>query len=90
MGEVDTVQPLDERGDKMAARLLAIGHDIDARVFLVEQREAHGVALSLLERVAFELPGRPERHGLRQPGGLGETAGNGGRKEKRHRVGPIS
>src|SRR5204863_87076 len=41
--EVDAVQPFDERGDEMTPRLLAVGHDVDAGVLLVEQRQADGV-----------------------------------------------
>ena len=45
--EVDAVEPLDERRHEMAARLLAVGDDVDAGLLLVEQREAHRVALAL-------------------------------------------
>ena len=44
----------------MAARLLAVGDDVDARVLLVAQHEPHRIALAFGERVAFELPRRPQ------------------------------
>src|SRR6185503_20361395 len=63
--EVDAVQAFDERRDEMAARLLAVAHDVDAGSLLVSDDEAHSVALAFGERIAFELPRRPKRLGLR-------------------------
>ena len=47
-------------------------------VLLVEQREPDRVALALRERLAFELPRRPQLVRLGEPGGLGQAAGDGG------------
>ena len=88
--EVDAVEPLDERRHEVAPRLLAVGDDVDAGVLLVEEREAHGVALALRERVAFELPRRPELIGLREPGGFRQAAGDrGGEQMGGHAVIPY-
>jgi hypothetical protein len=83
IGEVHTVETFDEGRHEMAPGLLAVGDDIDARVLLVEQRQADRVALALRQRVALELPRGPQLAGLGEPGGLGEAAGDGGGK-KRH------
>ena len=71
VGEVDAVEPLDERGHEVAPGLLAVGDDIDAGVLLVEEREPDGIPLALRERLAFELPRRPELFGSASQAGLG-------------------
>src|SRR5205823_11870807 len=76
--EIDALQALDERGDEMPAGLLAVGDDVDARGFLVGEQETHGVALALLQEIAFEEPGRPELLRLGEPGRFGKAAGDGG------------
>ena len=87
--EVDAVQAFDERRHEVAARLLAIGDDVDARVLLVEERQAHRVLLALRERVAFELPRRPQRLGLGEPGGLRQAAGDRGAENLGHGGTPL-
>jgi len=77
-GEVDAVEVLDEGGDEMLARLLAVADGADAGAQLVVDGQAHGVALGLLERLAGKLPGRPQLLGLGKPGRLGQAAGDGG------------
>ena len=47
--EVDAVEAFDERRDEVTPRLLAVGHDVDARVLLIGDRQAHGVALAFLQ-----------------------------------------
>src|SRR6266446_3947292 len=66
----------------MPAGLFSVGDDVDAGGFLVGEREAHRVALAFLEQRAFEKPRRPEFFGLREPGRLGQAAGNGGLEEQ--------
>ena len=43
----------------MPPRLLAIADDVDSRLFLIAQHQAHRVALAFRERFALELPRRP-------------------------------
>jgi hypothetical protein len=76
MLEIDTVEGLEERRHEMPARLLAVGDDVDPRFDLVAHREADGVFDALGKRVALESPGSPERLRLREPGRLGQTAGD--------------
>ena len=81
MLEVDAVESLDERRHEMAARLLAVGHDVDAGLLLVEHGEAHGVALGLGECVVVDLPGRPQAVRLGEPGGLRQASGDRRREQ---------
>jgi hypothetical protein len=74
--EIDAVESLDERGDEMAARLLAVGDDVDVRGLLVAQDEAHRVALAFGQRRAFEPPRGPKLLGRGKPCGFRQAAGN--------------
>ena len=69
VGEVHAVQSLDEGRHEVTARLLAVGDDVDARVLLVEQREADGVALALARaprhRASRGPTGSPARRAMR-------------------------
>ena len=47
--EVDALEAFDERRDEVTPRLLAVGHDVDARAFLVGDRQTDGVALAFLQ-----------------------------------------
>ena len=69
--EIDAVEVLDEGGDEVAARLLAVGDDVDAGALLVAQHQAHGIALALGERLALEQPRRPELFGRASQAGFG-------------------
>ena len=60
----------------MLARLLAVGDDIDPGVFLLLQRQHRRVAFGFDERVAGELPWRPQHSWLCEPGGLRQAAGD--------------
>ena len=83
--EVDAVESFDERGDEMPARLLAVADDVDAGFLLVAQHEPDRVALAFGERVAVELPRRPELVGCREPGWLRQAAGDRGLQKLGHR-----
>jgi hypothetical protein len=74
VGEVDAVERLDERGDEMAPRLLAVADDVDPGLLLVGEHEAHGIALALGQRISFEPPWRPQLPRFGKPGGLRKTA----------------
>src|SRR3546814_12633682 len=59
--EVDPLDFLEDAVDEMLAGLLAVGDDVDPGLGLVEQGEAPGVALGLLEpRGILGGPRRPE------------------------------
>jgi hypothetical protein len=61
---VHAFEALEERRHEMAARLLAVGDDVDAGLLLVAKHRADCVLQSLGEGVAFEPPGGPERFRL--------------------------
>src|SRR5437870_11035702 len=75
-GEVDALDVLEEAVDEVLPALLAVGDDVDARGLLLAERDQHGVALALREGRARQAPRRPEPPRLREPGGLGQTAGD--------------
>ena len=76
--EVEARDRLQEAMDEVLARLLALGDDVDAGVFLLHQNEARCVALGLVERVpGFGPPRRPQRLRLGEPGRLGQAARHG-------------
>jgi hypothetical protein len=74
--EVHALDPLEEAVDEVLARLLAVGDDVDPRVLLLLEGDEHRVALGLHERRALERPRRPQRRGLREPGGLRQASGD--------------
>src|SRR5215831_6349445 len=74
--EVDPVDLLDEAPDEVTARLLTVGDDVDAGIFLIAKREHDGVLLALVKRAPIEKPWRPQRFGLGEPRGFGKTAGD--------------
>ena len=57
--EIDAVELFEKTVDEMLARLLAVGDDIDAGVFLLLQPQQCRVPLCLQERLTLEPPGRP-------------------------------
>ncbi len=59
VGEVDAVDEFEEAVDEMAARLFAVGDDVDAGVFLQLHDEDGGVALGAGELVVGQAPWRP-------------------------------
>jgi hypothetical protein len=65
--EVDALQLLHVAVHEVPARLLAVGNDVDAGFLLHREHETHRVALAFGERIALELPWRPELLGLREP-----------------------
>src|SRR5439155_591404 len=67
---------LEEAVDEVLPALLAVGDDVDARRLLFAERDQHGIALALREGRARQAPRRPEPPRLREPGGLGQTAGD--------------
>src|SRR3546814_14230497 len=84
--EVDPLDFLEDAVDEMLAGLLAVGDDVDPGLGLVEQGEAHGVALGLLEpRGIPGGPRRPELFRLRKPCRLGQAAGD---RRLHHRKAP--
>ena len=86
LGEVDSLELLDEAPHEVAARLLAVGDDVDAGVLLIAKRQGHRVAHALLEGGAVEEPRSPEGLGRGEPRGLGQTAGDGGLEHVRPHV----
>ena len=81
VGEVDAVAEFDEAVDEMLARLLAVGDDVDAAVFLQLDREQRRILLAGGEIGATELPRRPQPIRLGEPGGLGQRTCDGGGKQ---------
>src|SRR5262249_25925264 len=89
--EVDAVQPLDEAPDEVTAGLLAVGHDVDNGLPLLQQGEPHGIPLAPPQEGALEQPRSPQhvwaveppgvrkasRDGACEPRGLRKTAGDG-------------
>ena len=65
--EIDAVDEFEEAVDKMLARLLAVGDDVDAGILLLLEHEQRGVGLGGGERVAGELPFGPELVRLGEP-----------------------
>jgi hypothetical protein len=63
---------------KVLARLFTITDDVQAGVFLCLDPQQRSVLLGLRQFGAFGLPLRPEFLRLRQPGGFGQAAGDGG------------
>ena len=57
--------------DEVLARLLAVGHDVDAGRFLVLERGQHGITLALGERLGGS------RHGAHSGSGVASHAGLG-------------
>ena len=66
--EVDALDLFEEAVHEVLARLLAIAHDVQARVFLRLDPQQGGVGLGLEQRIAFGHPLRPELVGFSQPG----------------------
>ena len=56
------------------ARLLAVGDTADVRVRLGLDGQMRRVAFGIDERIAIELPARPELFGFGEPAGLRQTA----------------
>ena len=65
---------------KVLARLLAIAHHIEARVFLRLDPKQGGVGFGLLQAIALRHPFGPKLVGLGQPFGFRQTACNCGFK----------
>ena len=76
--KVDALDLLQKTVHKVLARLLTITDDVQAGVFLCLDPQQRSVLLGLRQFGAFGLPLRPEFLRLRQPGGFGQAAGNGG------------
>src|SRR5262249_45752066 len=81
MREIDAVDPFEEAVDEMLSRLLTLGDDVDAGIFLQFDREHGGIALGGGERVAGKLPRRPQHVRLGEPFGLRQRACDGGWKQ---------
>ena len=81
MGEIDALDFSQETVHEMLARLLALGDDIDAGVFLQLYRQHGGVALGALKLGTAGLPGRPQHVGLGQPFGFWQRTGDRGWKQ---------
>ena len=75
-GEIDTLDVFEKTVHEVLTRLLAVGNDVDPGVFLLLQRQQCGVALRLGERLARELPRRPQHPGLGEPSRLRQRAGD--------------
>ena len=81
VGEVDAFDLLQEAVDEMLARLLALGDDVDAGIFLQLDRQQGGVALGARQFVALRFPRRPQFVGFGQPFRLRQRAGDRGWKQ---------
>ena len=75
--EVDALDRLEEAMDEVLTRLLAVGDDLHAGVFLRFEPQQRGIALGLGELLAARAPGRPELRRLGEPRRLGQAAGDG-------------
>ena len=62
--------------DEVLARLLAVGHDVDAGRLLVLERRQHGVALALGQALRRQRHGAHSALRLGEPAGLGQTPGD--------------
>ncbi len=71
LAEIDAVDLREEAMDEMLPRLLAIGDDVDAGVFLFFQGKQRRVALRFGERVALLRPRRPKHFGFASQNGFG-------------------
>lgn len=70
VGEVDAFDLFEKAVHEMLPRLLALGDDVDARIFLHLDRKQRRVALGVDEFAAFKLPRRPKLVRLGQPFGF--------------------
>ena len=77
-GEVDAVDEFEKAVDEMLARLLAVGHDVDAAILLQLEGEQRGVALGVVELGAGDAPRRPQSVRLGEPGRFRQAAGDRG------------
>jgi hypothetical protein len=81
--EVDAFDLFQEAVHEMLARLFAVAHDVQTRVFLGFDPQQRRVGLGLEQRIAFSPPLRPELVSFSEPGGLGQATGYGGFKHQR-------
>ena len=79
--KVDALDGFEEAVDEMLARLLAVGDDVDARVFLKLDREQGCVVLGCQQLLALETPRRPKLVRFGEPRRFRQTAGNCGGKQ---------
>src|SRR5262245_40086676 len=76
--EVDALYRLEEAMDEVLPRLLAVGDDVDAGVLLRLEPDQGRVPLRLGERLALELPARPQFVRFGEPAGLRQAPGDRG------------
>ena len=79
---IDSFHRFEKSVDEVLARLLAVGDDVDAGVFLLLEDEECGVALALCEVLAGEAPRCPQLVGFGEPRGFWQASGNGGCKHR--------
>ena len=72
--KIDTLDVFEKAVHKVLTRLLAIGDDIDPGVLLLLDHQQRGVALRLNERLALQLPTRPQYPRLGQPSRFRQAA----------------
>ena len=65
--EVDAVDGLQKAVDEVLPRLLAVGDDVDAGVFLLLDGDERGVEFGGLKLRSGESPWRPQLAGLGKP-----------------------
>ena len=66
--EIDAVEGFEKGGHEMAARLLAVGDDVDSRLDLIAYGKSRTAsAMPFGERITFETPRRPEQLRFREP-----------------------
>ena len=68
---------------KVLPRLLAVGDDVDAGVFLQLDGKDRGIVLGGLKFLALETPGGPKTVRFGEPGRFWQAPGDGGRKQPR-------
>ena len=75
--EVEAGQPFEEAPDVVTPPLLTVRDDVDARVRLHGQREAHRVVLRLLQLGTRHAPRRFQHVGRREPRWLRQASDDG-------------
>ena len=81
VGEIDAFDLFQKTVDEVLPRLLALGDDVDAGIFLQFDRQNRRVALGTGQLLTLGLPGRPQRVRLGQPFRFWQGACNGGWKQ---------
>ena len=79
--EIDAIDGFEKAVHKVLPRLLAVGDDVDAGVFLQLDGEDRGIVLGCFKLLALKTPGGPQPVRFGEPGGFWQAAGDRGRKQ---------